>query len=198
MSLEQVPLSALKTHPRNPRVSDTWAIKESLLVHGQYRPIVANRRTGHILVGNHTYLAAKELGWDSILVYWVDVPEEQEIKILLVDNRSTEFGFMDPERLLDVLKDLESFEGTGYTDGDLDLLVQELLEATEVIAHVDDDDDFVESEDEGRGPERDAPASGDGDYRIVVYSEDEESLAALADEIRGRGFGVRWVGHRRS
>jgi len=195
MSLEQVPIESLKTHPRNPRVSDTWAIKESLLTHGQYRPIVANRRTGHILAGNHTYLAAKELGWKEILVYWVDVPEDQELKILLVDNRSTEFGFMDPERLLDVLKDLESLDGTGYKDDDLELLMRELLESTEVIAHIDPDEDvFGEDGDSHEVGERgDAPI-----YKLVVFSEDEESIQALADELRERGFGVQWVKPRES
>lgn len=197
MSLEQVPLHALKPHPQNPRVSDTWAIKESLLVHGQYRPIVANRRTGHILAGNHTYLAAKELGWESILVYWIDVPEDKELKILLVDNRSTEFGFMDPERLLEVLQELDSLEGTGYNDEDLELLVHELLEATEVIAHVDEDEELA---DEADVDGEDSTSSGEGEqvYRLVVFSEEEEPLLALAEEIRERGFGVQWVKRRGS
>lgn len=194
MNLERVPLEVLKPHPRNPRISDTWVIKESLIAHGQYRPIVANRRTGHILAGNHTYLAAKELGWDSLIVYWVDVPEDQELKILLVDNRSTEFGFMDPERLLDVLKELDSLDGTGYGGDDLELLMHELLEATEVIAHVDEDEDLAVEDEE------DLPREAEGApiYKFVVFSEDEESLLALADEIRERGFGVRWVGRRGS
>lgn len=197
MSLEQVPLHALKPHPQNPRVSDTWAIKESLLVHGQYRPIVANRRTGHILAGNHTYLAAKELGWKEILVYWVDVPEDQELKILLVDNRSTEFGFMDPEKLLEVLQELDSLEGTGYNDEDLELLVHELLEATEVIAHIDEDEELS---DEADVDGEDSASSGEGEqmYRLVVFSEEEEPLLALAEEIRERGFGVQWVKRRGS
>lgn len=197
MSLEQVPLHALKPHPKNPRVSDTWAIKESLLVHGQYRPIVANRRTGHILAGNHTYLAAKELGWESILVYWIDVPEDQELKILLVDNRSTEFGFMDPERLLEVLQELDSLEGTGYNDEDLELLVHELLEATEVIAHIDEDEELA---DEADGGAEGSTSSGEGEqmYKLVVFSEEEEPLLALAEELRERGFGVQWVKRRGS
>lgn len=197
MSLEQVPLHALKPHPQNPRVSDTWAIKESLLVHGQYRPIVANRRTGHILAGNHTYLAAKELGWESILVYWIDVPEDQELRILLVDNRSTEFGFMDPEKLLEVLQELNSLEGTGYNDEDLELLVHELLEATEVIAHIDEDEELA---DEADVDGEDSTSSGEGEqvYRLVVFSEEEEPLLALAEEIRERGFGVQWVKRRGS
>lgn len=197
MSLEQVPIESLKTHPRNPRVSDTWAIKESLLTHGQYRPIVANRRTGHILAGNHTYLAAKELGWKEILVYWVDVPEDQELKILLVDNRSTEFGFMDPEKLLEVLQELDSLEGTGYNDEDLELLVHELLEATEVIADIDEDEELADEADvDGEDP----TSSGEGEqmYRLVVFSEEEEPLLALAEEIRERGFGVQWVKRRGS
>ncbi len=47
-----VPISSLRPHPRNPRRGDLEAVKDSLRHHGQYRPVVANCRTGEVLAGN--------------------------------------------------------------------------------------------------------------------------------------------------
>ena len=58
---ETVQIQDIKPYPVNPREGDIGAIVESLQAHGQYRPIVANKQTGHILAGNHTYGAAKQL-----------------------------------------------------------------------------------------------------------------------------------------
>jgi hypothetical protein len=50
----------------NVRQGDIGAISESLKAHGQYRPIVVDKRTNRILAGNHTWKAAKSLGWTQI------------------------------------------------------------------------------------------------------------------------------------
>ena len=71
--VESVPLRKVKTHPDNPRRGFIDAIVESLSVHGQYKPVVVNRRTSHIAAGNHTYKAAKRLGYrtiDVVRVTW--------------------------------------------------------------------------------------------------------------------------------
>src|SRR5262249_21972971 len=57
----RVPIDSVRGYARNPRRGDLAAIKRSLEVNGQYRPIVVNRRTGEVLAGNHTWLAAREL-----------------------------------------------------------------------------------------------------------------------------------------
>src|SRR5215210_3911937 len=84
-----VPLDSLRPHPRNPRRGDLEAVKESLRHHGQYRPIVANRPTGEVLAGNHVFRAAKELGFEEIATTFVDLAEEEAIRLVLVDNRTS-------------------------------------------------------------------------------------------------------------
>ena len=92
------PIDDFKTHPRNVRQGDVGAISESLKAHGQYRPIVVQRSTGYVLAGNHTFMAAKSLGWDKIAVTYVDCDEEQATRILLVDNRANDLAMSGSNR----------------------------------------------------------------------------------------------------
>ena len=71
-----VPIDDIHPYPSNPRRGDLEQIKTSLQANGQYRPIVANRRDGSVLAGNHTWKAAKALGWDQIAVTWAAVFHE--------------------------------------------------------------------------------------------------------------------------
>lgn len=118
----QVPVTDLKPHPRNPRKGDVALIADSLLYHGQYRPIVAQRSTGHIVAGNHTFRAAKQLGWDSIAVTWLDVDDATAERILLADNRTSDLASYNNDALASLLHSLPDLDGTGFTRLDLDEL----------------------------------------------------------------------------
>lgn len=121
--IAQVPIGDLRPFDGNARQGDVGAISESLRVNGQYRPIVVNRRDEQILVGNHTWLAAKALGWDTIAVAWVDVDEETAARIVLADNRTADLGRYDEQALLDLLTSLPDFDGTGFDGDDVDELI---------------------------------------------------------------------------
>src|SRR5436190_3160029 len=121
-----VPIGDLRPYGRNPRRGALSAIKESLDRNGQYRPVVANRRTGEVLAGNHTLLAARELGWERLAVTYVDVDDEQAKRILLVDNRTNDLAGYDSQLLADLLEELPQLEGSGYDQAALDELLDEL------------------------------------------------------------------------
>lgn len=92
-----VPVSRLRLYARNPRRGDLEALKESLRLNGQYRPIVVNRGTAtgredEVLAGNHTLRAARELGWEAIAATYVDVDDEHARRIVLVDNRTNDLA----------------------------------------------------------------------------------------------------------
>lgn len=126
LTYKSVALTALTPHPNNVRQGDVGAICQSLEAHGQYRPIVAQVSTGHILAGNHTYLAAKALGWKKIDVAYVDVDDTEARKILLVDNRTNDLAVYDDHALADLLASLSKaneLDGTGFDDDDLDDLL---------------------------------------------------------------------------
>lgn len=120
-----VQLDTLIPHPLNARQGDIGAISESLRTLGQYRPIVVNLQTMHILVGNHTWQAAKALKWATIRVNWVDIPVDKELAILLIDNRTADLATYDDRLLLETLK-ATPLAGTGFTNDDLDDLIQDV------------------------------------------------------------------------
>lgn len=116
--VETVLVSEVLNHPLNPREGDIGSIIESLSTMGQYRPIVANKRTKHVVSGNHTLLAAVQLGWEKIAVHWIDVDDEQELKIMIVDNRTSDLATYDSGELNKLLTST-SIKGTGFSSEDV-------------------------------------------------------------------------------
>ncbi len=120
------PVQDLNTFHKNPRRGDVNSIAVSLARHGQYRPIVVNEgsltgRPFEVLAGNHTLLAARSLGWESIDVALIDVDEETATSIVLADNRLADLGDYDNTDLVDLLDSLNGdYLGTGYDDAFLD------------------------------------------------------------------------------
>lgn len=124
ISAEKVPIDSLSLYPGNARQGDIGMISESLRVNGQFRPIVVNRATSEILVGNHTYQAALALGWKEIAVTFVDVDEEEARRIVLVDNRTTDIATYDSDALVELLRSIShDLSGTGFSGDDLDDLL---------------------------------------------------------------------------
>jgi DNA modification methylase len=111
-----VPIEELQSYPGNARRGDLSVIRESLRVHGQFRDIVVQESTGFILAGNHTWMAAKEEGLTEIACTFVDVDDRQAKKIVLVDNRSNDVAGYDVPSLAELLRDLDTLEGTGFDD----------------------------------------------------------------------------------
>jgi DNA modification methylase len=146
--IEQVAIDLLKHHPRNANHGDVEAIKKSLAVNGWYGSVVANLTTKHILAGNHRVMAAKALGWETVPVQWVDVTPEEELRILVVDNRTTRIGQDDTTKITDILAELANtpigLEGTGYGAADLDALIDELAGMTEPAELLTDPDEVPE------------------------------------------------------
>lgn len=112
--VETVSVNEIQTHPLNPREGDIGAIIESLSTMGQYRPIVVNRPTKHCVSGNHTLQAAVQLGWEKIAVHWIEVDDIEEIKILIVDNRTSDLATYDSGDLNKLLTST-STKGTGFS-----------------------------------------------------------------------------------
>lgn len=179
------------THPRNPRRGDLDAITTSLEAHGQYKPIAVQKSSGHILLGNHTYLAACRLGWTQIAAIYLDVDDDQALRILLADNRTSDVGDYDNDELSQLLKELagtsEHLAGTGYSDDDLsDLLAQlESGDGGSRASHLDDTDDTA------RTPLDDVPSicqTGDlwqlGEHRVICA--DCRDVDALGRLLAGR------------
>lgn len=134
VATEIVSIDAVKLHPKNVNIGNVDAIVESIKANGFYGTIVANKRTGHILAGNHRYKALIELNITKVPVQWVDIPASKEMKVLLVDNKTTKMGIINDKALADVLVDLLQDEGTlvgsGYDAGELDRIIAQMTTVT--------------------------------------------------------------------
>lgn len=121
-----IDIDTVHPHPRNVRQGDVGAISQSLTAHGQYRTIVYQQSTGRILAGNHTWKAAKALGWKQIAATPVVCDDDQALRILLADNKANDLATYDDTELLELLKELADttpqLEGTLFELEDLELL----------------------------------------------------------------------------
>jgi DNA modification methylase len=122
-----ISIDEIHTHPSNVRQGDVGAICESLKAHGQYRAIVFQKSTGRILAGNHTWKAAKALGWTQIAATPVVCDDQQALRILLADNKANDLATYDEPELVELLKQLADTEegllGTLFDEDELDSLI---------------------------------------------------------------------------
>ena len=182
LKVEQVKTGQLNLHPHNARQGDVGAICQSLEAHGQYRPLVVQRSTGNVLAGNHTLRAAQALGWTEVDVTYLDVDDDQALRILLVDNRSNDLATYDNSVLTDLLESLVrsdfGLEGTGFDGSDLDDLLAEFQEDTEAEVKEDTEVPAI--------PENPVTKPGDvwllGPHRLICGdSRDAKTVAKLLD-----------------
>lgn len=131
LTVTSYPVAELRTYVKNPRRHNIDAIKQSLTVNGQYRPIVVNAGTHtgrpyEVLAGNGTLTAARDLGWPTVDAVTVDVDEDQAARIVAADNRTSDLAEYDDRLLAELLGSLPTLDGTGYEPGDLDELLRDL------------------------------------------------------------------------
>lgn len=90
-----VPIDSVKFDPENARLHperNMQAIKDSLCLYGQVKPIVVREQTGVVMAGNGTLRAAKELGWTKIAATKVKMSHVEAAGYGLADNRSAELA----------------------------------------------------------------------------------------------------------
>jgi ParB-like nuclease domain len=196
----QLAVDSLHTFKGNPRRGDVSAIAVSLTKHGQYRPIVVNRgtqtgRRNEVLAGNHTLMAARSLGWDTIDVGIVDVDEDTARSIVAADNRLADLGEYDTSDLYLLLSSIEDLGGTGYALDDL-LAMERDLFPPETLTDPDDIPPV---------PQSPVSRSGQlwalGDHRLLVGSAtDLDGVRTLCGDVQpdcvwtDPPYGVDYVG----
>lgn len=117
LSVDLVEIDEVQPHPRNARLhTSAQLVAESLETHGQYKPIGVQRSTGYILHGNGTWAQLKAGGATHVWVTWLDVDDEQAMRILLVDNATSDESAYDEIALAVLLEQMgDDFTGTGFT-----------------------------------------------------------------------------------
>ena len=138
----------LSCHPDNPRRGNVEEIRSSIRINGFYGALVVQRSTGHILAGNHRFMAAQAEGLDKVPVIFVDASDDDAKAILVGDNRLSDLAENDPELLVALLQAIQSREeglaGTGYSDDDLAALLAAGMGDGEALEGEDDVPDTPE------------------------------------------------------
>jgi len=126
MKVVDVAIEDLTMHPENANNGDVEAISESIEVNGFFAPLLVQRSSGFILVGNHRFVAALTLGTTSMPVIYLDVDDNHAKRIMLADNRTARLGMDDEAQLVELLDELYATDiglgGTGYDYRDLERL----------------------------------------------------------------------------
>ena len=128
---EAVPVENLKPDPENPNEGAGHVIAESILANGFYGAVLAvegepGSDSGTIVAGAHRWTEACDAGADTLPVLWLNITKEEARRILLVDNRSNRRGRDDSQKLVDLLSQCDQLAGTGFDDGDLEFLLEDL------------------------------------------------------------------------
>ena len=139
-----VAIDSLQGLPGNPRLGDVHAVAKSLERFGQRKPIVVRKDDGTIIAGNHTWQAAKKLGWKEIAVAYVGDDDTTAQAYALADNRTAELGSYDEQALKDLIDKVAAVDpDLVRTSGWSDDAVKELVDKIESELPKDFNEDEV-------------------------------------------------------
>lgn len=127
-----IPLDELTPFPGNARRGRVDVIRESLEKNGQYRSLVVRQVENGplvVLAGNHTSMALLEAGAKGARCEIIECDDATARRINLVDNKANDLATDDSDALADLLRDLDDYAGTGFTDEEI----------AKILAPVDED-----------------------------------------------------------
>ncbi len=105
----------LVCNPKNPNTHPQAQIKllaQNIRYHGWRHPITISKLSGFIVAGHGRLEAAKELGVSIVPVEYQDfASEDNELAVLVGDNRLAELSVLDANSLSDIV---EQFKDSGF------------------------------------------------------------------------------------
>lgn len=105
-----VPIDTLTPLDGNPRRGSVEAVAASLAEFGQLKPIIYRVDDGArtIIAGNHTWRAARNLGWDTIAaIDATDLGPDRAAAFALADNRTGDIATFDHDALVKFIADTD-------------------------------------------------------------------------------------------
>ncbi len=174
-----VPVDQLQFDPANTRKHDELnlkAIRASLRVYGQRKPIVVNKRTGAVEAGNGTLQAALAEGWTHLAVVYVDDDPTTAAGFSIADNRTAELAEWDREALDAVLRTVQT------EDQDL----------ADMLTRLAEEEKIVPAEDAaGEGGAEDQAGALKDQFQILIICNSEEQQAELLERFATEGLECR-------
>ena len=128
-----VKVEELIPHPKNPNTHPQNQIKilaQNISYHGWRHPIVVSKLSGYIVAGHGRLEAAKELGVSIVPVEYQNfASEDNELAVLVGDNRLAELSTLDLNGLQDIIDGFKASDFdtilAGFEPTDLDALLGE-------------------------------------------------------------------------
>lgn len=128
-----VKVEELIPHPKNPNTHPQNQIKilaQNIRYHGWRHPIVVSKLSGYIVAGHGRLEAARELGVSIVPVEYQDfATEDNELAVLVGDNRLAELSTLDLNGLQDIIDGFKASDFdtilAGFEPADLDALLGE-------------------------------------------------------------------------
>ena len=128
-----VKVEELIPHPKNPNTHPQSQIKilaQNIRYHGWRHPIVVSKLSGYIVAGHGRLEAARELGVSIVPVEYQDfATEDNELAVLVGDNRLAELSTLDLNGLQDIIDGFKASDFdtilAGFEPTDLDALLGE-------------------------------------------------------------------------
>lgn len=130
MDTIDVLISDLVPDDKNARRGSVSDLIKSLQQFGQHRPVVVQRGTNKIVIGNHMVEAAQAIGWREITVTYVDDDDETALRRSLADNLVADRSGWNDDQLESLLRELDvedAKELPGLTN-QLDRLLKDVAE----------------------------------------------------------------------
>jgi len=143
-----VSIDRLEAHPRNPNrhSQEQIALLARMIAHQGWRhPVTVSRQSNLVITGHARLSAAALLQLQEVPVDYQDFPsEEDELAHLVADNRIQELAHLDPHGVHLLLQELQNsplpdLQLTGFTDQEVDLLMQQALDSIPAPEHQDED-----------------------------------------------------------
>lgn len=138
MTVTKIPISDLRTPPKNVRIHSAKQIdefKRSIEMFGQIRPIVCDENNV-IIAGNGLYAALVALGRTEAECYVVSgLSDVDKKKLMLADNRIFSLGVDDLKAFDEIILELDNdFDIPGYDASLLETLTISMDEADDYMA----------------------------------------------------------------
>ena len=145
MQIENRTLSNIKPYKNNPRrsVKTIAKIVTSIKEFGFKQPLVLDKE-GVIIVGHSRYLAAKELGLETVpCVIAKELTPHQIRAYRIADNRIAQDGEWDTDLLAIELSEINNsdfdFTKTGFTQAELESLILDPIAGTQSLTSITED-----------------------------------------------------------
>lgn len=121
---QMVSVKRLKPHPKNPRKGNVGMLREMIRSNGFHGALVVQKSSGHILAGNHRFLAARDEGMTKVPVLWADVDDKTALRILLADNKASDAASTDQALLAGIFEGMDDYVGTGFKDDEIERILK--------------------------------------------------------------------------